>query len=237
MKLAANSPSLCPACAPSRSSAYPFCQNSPPKIMQTLGTIPQEVLEHIAFFVATLDDLGPPSGLIPLLSANRRINSLLSASANPHLYARIFTHKFDTAAARRRLRSEDLSALALCDELRRRCALLKRIRNRLDSKYTSTNDDADMFQCHEEEEQVSRVLWMAYFMMLENDGKNERQLREYAGIDGWLKEFWFDRNGASRTMLAVTRDEWPSNHEVVSLGMWLFWLLLKPGECRPSSIS
>lgn len=67
-------------------------------------------------------------------------------------------------------------------------------------------------------------------MLLENDGKNERQLREYGRIDGWLKEFWFDFDGASNAMACVKYDQWPESHEKMSLAMWLFWLLLRPDE-------
>ncbi|KAH8079828.1 hypothetical protein BXZ70DRAFT_901552 [Cristinia sonorae] len=191
--------------------------------MHNLASIPQEVLEQIAYFVATQDDIGPPSALLPLLSVNRKISSLLSASANPHLYARIFHHLFDTEAAARRMKPKDLSTVAMCEELQRRCILLKRIRDKLDSKYAPGSEG-------EEKEELSKVLWMSYLMMLENDGKNERQLREYAGIDAWLKQFWFDKTGSSRVMYAIRKDEWPANHENVSLGMWLFWLLLRPDD-------
>ncbi|TCD67735.1 hypothetical protein EIP91_011977 [Steccherinum ochraceum] len=201
--------------------------------MQHLGTIPQEVLEQIAFFVATHDELGPPSDIVPLLGVNRRIASLLSAVANPHLYARIFAYKFDAAAPRRRLGNDETTPLALTEELQRRCSLLRRIRDRLDCTTCGSapaSDDGRDDGSDAHSPPLSRVLWAAYFMVLENDGKNERQLREYAGIDVWLREFWFDPNGASGIMSAVNRDDWPSNHETMSLGMWLFWLLLKPED-------
>jgi hypothetical protein len=66
-------------------------------------------------------------------------------------------------------------------------------------------------------------------MMLENDGKNLRQLREYAKIDDWLKEYWFDDHGASWAKMAIRVDQWPSDSGQTSLAMWLFWFLLKPG--------
>ncbi|THH28764.1 hypothetical protein EUX98_g5427 [Antrodiella citrinella] len=212
-----------------------------------LGIIPLEVLEHIAFFVATQDELGPPSGLIPLISANRKMASLLSPSANPHLYARIFAYKFDTGAARRRLTRADVSTTGLCAELQRRCILLKRIRAKLDSTFPFSDKVGDatahdvckevgdaaargVCKLHQEDDLLSKVLWSAYLMMLENDGKNEKQLREYAGLDGWLKEFWFAPTGASRVMSALSKDSWPAKSENMSLGMWLFWLMLKPED-------
>ncbi|KAH9028774.1 hypothetical protein EDB85DRAFT_1586645 [Lactarius pseudohatsudake] len=52
---------------------------------------------------------------------------------------------------------------------------------------------------------LNNMLWTAYLMMVENDGLNERQLHEYARVDGWPRAFWFEEG--------VT--------------MWLFWFLLR----------
>jgi hypothetical protein len=71
---------------------------------------------------------------------------------------------------------------------------------------------------------------MGYLMMLENHGKNEQQLRKYAEMDVWLKEYWFDPLGASFTTLYIRMDKWPPNNEQNSLAMWLFWFLLNPGR-------
>jgi hypothetical protein len=69
-------------------------------------------------------------------------------------------------------------------------------------------------------------------MMLENDGKNEQQLREYAGIEEWLHKFWFHRDGASMARYAIKQDHWPQDNERNALAMWLFWFLLRPGTFR-----
>lgn len=185
----------------------------------SLGSVPQEVLEHIAFFAATDGFLGPPSGILPFLTLNRSMHSALSFETNPHLYGRIFIDKFDHGSALRRLGVEHLPATALASELRRRSLVLKRIRRRLDCK--APPDD----------KQLLHVLWSAFLMVLESDGKNERQLREYAKVNDWLKDFWFAPDGASGAMYAVcTTNKWPRITEVVSLALWLFWFLLKPGE-------
>ena len=77
---------------------------------------------------------------------------------------------------------------------------------------------------------LSDLLWTVYLMMLENDGKNERQLREYARMDAWLRVYLLDENGASLVRSAVRRDEWPvGNDERIALAIWLFWMLLRPG--------
>ncbi|KAH9170380.1 hypothetical protein EDB89DRAFT_2072056 [Lactarius sanguifluus] len=55
------------------------------------------------------------------------------------------------------------------------------------------------------------MLWTAYLMILKNDGLNERQLRECAQLDSWLRAFWFEED----------------------ITMWLFWFLLRPGASHP----
>ena len=92
--------------------------------LSTFARVPQEVLEHIAFFAATDSFLGPPSGIVPLLVLNRSMYAALSPQANPYLYARIFASKFDLASATRRMGSDALPATALAEELRRRLALI-----------------------------------------------------------------------------------------------------------------
>ncbi|CAL1698286.1 unnamed protein product [Somion occarium] len=189
------------------------------------ATMPPEILEHIAFFASTENSfLGPPHGLIPLLTLNRRIYSALSFSSNPHLYARIFGSKFDFNSAVRRLGRDNLHAGALAEELKRRSILLKRLRSRVDSIFDPS------ISRHEREDQLNSVLWTSYFMMMENDGKNEVQLREYARIGEWLKEFWFHPDGASQAVSSVREDEWPANHERTSLAMWLLWFTLRPDD-------
>ena len=77
---------------------------------------------------------------------------------------------------------------------------------------------------------VSEMLWTVYVMMLENDGRNERQLREYAHMGAWLREYWFDPSGASGARIAIASNQWPRNTELSAVAMWLFWFLLRPGE-------
>jgi len=67
-------------------------------------------------------------------------------------------------------------------------------------------------------------------MMLENNGKNEQQLRDYAEMDVWLTEYWFDSRGASFATISIKIDQWPPNDTLNSLAMWLFWFLLNPGQ-------
>ncbi|KZP33264.1 hypothetical protein FIBSPDRAFT_847884 [Athelia psychrophila] len=188
----------------------------------SLACVPQEILEHIAFFVATSTFLGPPKGILPLLLANHTIHSHLAPSSNPHLYARIFVTKFDVGHAARRLGPDALSSGALSDELQRRCTCLTRIRRRSDSKVP--RDPLFVY----DEGPLRSLLWTAYLMMLENDGNNLEQLRSYAGMDQWLKEYWFDPSGSSLATLSVRMDAWPPGNMQNTLAMWLFWFLLRP---------
>lgn len=191
--------------------------------MCSLDTIPGEILEHIAFLSGTQDFLGPPSSLPVLLSLNRSTNSALSSTSNPHLYARIFASKFDLAAPLRRLGPSALTVTALASELRSRCSVLKRIRNTVDCLMRRPP------LLPNELETLDDTLWVAYFMMLENDGKNARQLRDYARIDNWLGKYWFHPDGASSAYMALETSRWPINDNRAALAMWLFWFFFDPG--------
>jgi hypothetical protein len=191
----------------------------------SLSTVPQEVLEHIAFLTATDTFLGPPSSLLPLLLTSRPINASLSIASNHHLYARIFCHKFDTAAPISRLGSDQLTSLAFAEELRRRCVVLQRLRDRLDSTTHARHADGA-----DNRMSLYDVLFTVYIMMLENDGKNKLQLVEYGLILPWIREFWFNPHGSSLAIYNIRTGQWPLNCAETALGMWLFWFLLKTGE-------
>ena len=194
--------------------------------MASLAGVPQEVLEHIAYYAATDTFLGPPDGLVPLLSVDRRTHAALSMSSNPYLWSRIFAFKFDLDCPLRRLAAcgRTVHPPEICEELKLRFTLLRNIRRGADSLTTSDK----LSPIHRDA--LRSVLWMAYLMMLENDGKNERQLREYGGFDSWLKDFLFDPRGASLAASSVKADLWPPNNEFSALALWLFWYMLKPGE-------
>jgi hypothetical protein len=192
-----------------------------------LDWLPQEMLENIAFFSATVTDVGPPSGLPSLLLSCRNIYRRLSPEANPHLWARIFQHNFDTRAAIRRLGPQIATPVTLAKELRKRFIYLKRIRARTDSRVRTPSDS----------QTLGELLWFAYLMILENDGKNIKQLRDYAGMEQWLMEYWFDDDGASLASKVLSEDGWPLENEHNSLAMWLFWFLLRPGMLYTSSLT
>ncbi|KAI6143479.1 hypothetical protein BKA82DRAFT_25105 [Pisolithus tinctorius] len=191
--------------------------------MLSFSQLPQEVLEDIAYFAATESRVGPPLDLPPLLRTCRNIYQRLSFENNPVLYARIFTFKFDTRAALRRLGSSISFPRTLAIELRKRFTHLKLIRAGAGARVHHHSAE------HGESPSYLRdLLWLAYLMMLENDGKNERQLREYANMETWLIDYWFDEKGASLASHRISRDQWPLEDEKNSLAMWLLWFLVRP---------
>lgn len=193
----------------------------------TLSAIPQEVLEHIAFFSTNDTLLGPPSGLIPLLLISRSIYSCLYS--NHHLYARIYAVKFDVGPAIRRIGFHNTVSSVLAAELHNRFRIMKRIRDRLHCLLDDGDEDKD------EDERDGYLMShdlisLAYYMMLENEGKNERQLRDYAKIDPWLRDYWFHERGASRVANYLSLEGWLPETPSRSMAMWLFWFLMRPGE-------
>ncbi|KAG7087747.1 hypothetical protein E1B28_013688 [Marasmius oreades] len=189
-------------------------------MFKSFNALPQEILEHIAFLVALQTFLGPPSSILPFISINRWTNSSLSFSSNTCLYARIFEHKFDVRPAIRRIGLHRLSTSTLSEELRKRCIYLKRIKSRIDACTDEENNGRD--------DMLREVLNYAYLFMLENEGRNERQLREYAHIDLWLKDYWFSELGASGARRAIASNRWPVQNLNTIIAMWLYWFLLKP---------
>ncbi|KAG6864647.1 hypothetical protein C0993_008675 [Termitomyces sp. T159_Od127] len=184
----------------------------------TLNTVPQEILEHIAFFSTNDTFLGPPSGLVPLLLTSRGIYACLHA--NHHLYARIYAAKFDAGPVARRIAPANTLSSVLAAELPHRFRILKQIRARLHCLL----DDADArAMAHD-------PVFVAYAMMLENQGRNERQLRDYAGIDPWLRDYWFHDRGASRVAAHLSAESWLPETPHRSMAMWLFWFLMRPDD-------
>ena len=172
--------------------------------------LPLEVLEDIAFLIATEDTPIPRlSNLIPLLLLDRKTSKFLSFDSNRPLYARIYATKFDTKTTTRRLGKERLTAHGLAEELKKRCVHLRAIRT-----------------LSFELELIEPAIWTAFVMMLENDGKNEKLLLEYAQIAYWLKHYWVTISNALRG------EGWPSNTRFHSICMWLLCNFYPKGERR-----
>jgi len=162
-------------------------------------SLPLEVLEDVAFWVATEDTSTVSlSNLIPLLLLDRETTKFLSFDSNHPLYARIYATKFDIKPTTRRLGRERLTAKGLAEELKQRCVHLRAIHT-----------------LSFELELIEPAIWTAFVMMLENNGKNERLLLEYAQITHWLKHYWVTIS------TALEGEGWPSNNLFHSICMWL----------------
>lgn len=182
-RMVSSSPSfLPPASHPSAAMDPPTLESIPPEILTRvaffLAVSPLETDPETAHPPSTVDpsrtvnlaavsagdissaddDASPPSvcpaPLVPLLSASRAIHNTLTFSANPHLYARVFEDKFDTAAVRRRLGCDEVHDGALAHELRTRCVAMRHL------KEAVARGDVARF----EEQDVYTV----YLMLLEN---------------------------------------------------------------------
>ncbi|KAJ7146189.1 hypothetical protein C8R44DRAFT_690496 [Mycena epipterygia] len=185
-----------------------------------IDTVPTEILERIAFISATDTLVGPPSTLMTLVAANRQINARLSFTSNQYLYARIFAFKFDMGPSSRRF-TDQSSPAVLAHELIHRFRVLQRFRTNVDSARPESAGNGDS---------VHEALFQAYLMMLENTGKNEQQLREYARMGDWLRGYLFEEHFPVRSRLSTQVEHWPPHNDHTSLAMWLFWFLLRPDD-------
>lgn len=142
----------------------------------------------------------------------------MSIANNSGLYARIFRHKFDCEAIKRRLSARWMYAPCLAQELRARFIALKHIKHgnpslRLDRE----------------------ALWKAYLMLLENDGCNERQLFGWANLPDWVLGVVALRSSPS-SMSAGHSVPHLSDPEGMSLAVWLLWMTSSKGELSPPSL-
>jgi hypothetical protein len=196
----------------------------------SLGGLPTEVLERIAFFVCTREPVGPPD-ILPLLRACKAVHEQLAPSRNPALYSDVFRAKFDTAAIRRRLGPWEPSSSALRDELVRRFAALRRIRTGAARGKYPVDDSPSPFVAEQGDE---RDLWTLLLILLEDDGLNVRQARGYGQAHEWLSAYWIRAlrvtvpQQAESTHASISRP-WIPDTGRNALAMWSFWILLRPG--------
>ncbi|KAF5341371.1 hypothetical protein D9758_012282 [Tetrapyrgos nigripes] len=172
--------------------------------------LPAEVWGRIAFYAVASEEtfLGPPSAISSLLLTCRWLYQSLNFRSNPGFYARVFRFKFDYDAPLRRLGMEWLTTRCLAVELKKRMEVLKRVRRR--------------------EEYSSQDLWTCYLMMSENDGRNERQLVEWARLYPYLQRaasmrFESDPNSSA---------SWYSGSECTALILWLWWMIFSREDLR-----
>ena len=123
-----------------------------------LKDIPCDVLQYIAILACSSSVFDPPVEILRLMLTGTAFYEALDIRTAPHVYARIFAAKFDTAAPFRRHRST-ITDSALASGLVDRCRLLQR----------SKRGDVSARNLFKD---LSTALWM----FLESDGLNERQL-------------------------------------------------------------
>lgn len=163
----------------------------------------------------------PPTELHALQLVCKHLHSLLNIAANPRLYARVFRSKFDTAAIGRRFGKSALSSLSLANELRRRCVLLKRMRACVTSSALRSDDAPGL---DESEQSLDEMLWLAYLMMLENDGLNYEQLC-WAQLHSFLA-----LHHASEMLDGAIQPGYPSEAVHKALALHLVYLLTDPEQ-------
>jgi hypothetical protein len=173
-----------------------------------LFRLPAELLELLALEVALLELLGPPKDLIALLCTCRRVHDFLAFDQCYNLFARIFKAKFDISAVRRRFGPKSVRSSSLALQLKKYCTTLQDIRG--GNIYSSNIHD---------------ILRTAFFMAMENDGKNSFQLA-WAGLDRFVDRF-------VRTRLcedAEMNNGWPADNSVNALALWLMWFTTTRGK-------
>lgn len=183
--------------------------------MPSVSALSIDIWECIAYYALIGDDafFGPPSGLSDLCLISRHVYNAIRFDNNSRLYARLFRFKFDYAAPCRRLSIRWRNTRCLALEFKKRVATLKRVR------------------CRQELEKDD--LWTCYLMMLENDGRNERHLVEWARLYQYLHKFTIIRFVASR----ADPSSWFNDSEVTALTLWLWWMIFFPGALRKESNS
>lgn len=129
--------------------------------------VPRDVLQYIAFLVATSSEQEPSRHLLNLLPTSSTIYHSLNIHTSPHLYASIFRTKFDAVTE---LHGR-LTDSALAAEWVRRCRLLERVR-RGSLEFENSHQD----------------LWAALRMILENRGLNDAHLLT-AGFSDFIMTF------------------------------------------------
>ncbi|KIR60379.1 hypothetical protein I312_103536 [Cryptococcus bacillisporus CA1280] len=215
-----------------------------------LEQIPPEIISHIAYhlclFPHALTTSTPP---IALLQTCKTIYQAIAPERNIRLYARIYRGWFDVAAAERRLGNRKISgaplgtggengngnkrkrnftdmtkgqegdttprlrAQDLVDEMKRRVKALARLREMVERGDVTEVPDDD--------------LWVLYFMLIENDGKNAEILfgdQAIVHLPTFLELYH-----RQHFLAAAMEPGYPEETIGRSLAMWIAWFVLGSG--------
>jgi hypothetical protein len=175
-----------------------------------LESLAPELLCRIASHLV-LDEssyIGPPSAVLAFVSTSRLIHHAVSLSTNAQFLSYVFAFKFDQAAPLRRLGPRRVNAVNYASELHKRFKVMSRIRR------------GSIVQEHLHED-----LWTTLLMLLENDGRNERQLLEWAHLPAFIVKYL--------RLLDATSDQsgfnWSFRTPTFSLALWTLYLLTRLG--------
>ncbi|KAG5635339.1 hypothetical protein H0H81_011661 [Sphagnurus paluster] len=182
-----------------------------------ITTIPQELSDVIALELTLLEPLGPPAVLLPLMTSCRTLYARLSPDSNPTLHAAIFRQKFDSGAVIRRHGGICPTAWAYVAQLHRYLAALRVFRR--GDVHEGVCDG--LWRDDVPDIGLDEALQIGVVMMMEDDGKNVRQMLLWARADIFVKRLLTRRLYAG----AEAQDGWPSDDEVNANALWLLWLL------------
>jgi len=181
--------------------------------IHTLNTIPTDILLQVIHQLALLESCGPPSSIfVSLLQTCKALASLESLL----LYSIAFKGQFDSHAVERRLPSAAMTSSSLMIETKRRWKCLRRIR--------WASQDVSLWKSAYTLEQKREDMWTAFLMLLENDGRNWKQLT-WAHLHTYVQAFveW-------DLIPASEGEELPPETEERALGLWLLWFLSDTGK-------
>jgi hypothetical protein len=185
----------------------------------TLQSLPLEILDLIAFELVAFQPLGPPSDILPLLCTSSHFQHALSPGTNPVLFARIFRHKFDTRAIERRAFTP--SHVQCVEQLVHYCRTMQVLR----SGDVYVRPRGTVIGGYDNDRSAVDAMFTAFMMMLEDDGKNARQLQEWAFADVFVERFLRRRLYENRER----NDGWPLENSPNSCALWLMWMFTSEG--------
>lgn len=165
-----------------------------------LHALPFETIDAIAFHLAALHPHAPLRAIRPLQATCSRIRSALSS---PALHAKIFRTHFDHSAVARRAFFPTSSNYT--DQLELYTYTLRVLAA------------ADIYHPN-----VESVLFTAFIMMLENDGRNRHQL-EHVRLPAFVDAFVRAR------LHENSHNGWPAEDTASACALWLMWMTTTQG--------
>ncbi|KAG6919873.1 hypothetical protein DXG01_015581 [Tephrocybe rancida] len=185
------------------SSSFPECY---------LTTIPLEILHHIAVDLVDFTPVGPPFQLVPLMQTCSALNSRLSPGRNPSLYGTVFQRKLDFGAAERRIGQPTPAQQALWGwRAFQAMSLFKR------GDVRCCSDAALLEACR-----------MGVMLMLDDDGKNLRQMLLWARADVFAQRLVMQRLYER----SEENNGWPLETPLIAYALQLMWLLTSEESLR-----